>query len=123
MLSDLNVGEQLTRRELHARYGGSQRGGIAPSRGARVVLFFTDPYTGHQHGYYDGWGDDGLFHYVGEGQHGDQRFVQGNKAILNHREDDRTLEGFRATRATVTYLGEFALVGYYLTDAHETWQH
>jgi hypothetical protein len=120
MLSDLNVGEQLTRREVHARYGGRQQGGIGPSSRARVVLFFTDPDTGHQHGYYDGWGDDGLFHYVGEGQRGDQRLVQGNKAIIDHREDGRTLEGFRATGVTVTYLGEFELVDYYFTDAHET---
>jgi hypothetical protein len=28
------------------------------------VMFFTDPATGHRHGYYDGWDDDGLFNYV-----------------------------------------------------------
>lgn len=85
-----------------------------------MVLFFTDPTTGHRHGYYDGWADDGLFHYVGEGQRGDQRLVQGNRAILNHRADGRTLEGFRADGTSVTYLGEFELVGHYFTDAHET---
>lgn len=120
MLPDLNPGDTLRRRELHARYGGRQQGGIGPSRSANVVLFFTDPSTGHRHGYYDGWGADGLFHYVGEGQHGDQQLVQGNKAILNHRLDGRTLEGFRANGPSVTYLGEFELVDHYFTDAHET---
>lgn len=84
------------------------------------MLFFTDPSTGRQHGYYDGWGSDNLFHYVGEGQRGDQQLTQGNKAILRHVEDGRTLEGFRAEGTSVTYLGEFSLVDHYFTDAHET---
>ena len=105
---------------MHALYGGREQGGIGPSRRSNVVLFFTDPAKGHRHGYYDGWADDGLFHYVGEGQHGDQRLVQGNRAILNHRVDGRTLEGFQADGPSVTYLGEFGIVGHYFTDAHET---
>lgn len=120
MLPDLAPGETLLRRELHARFGGRQQGGVSPSREAPVVMFFTDPVTGHQHGYYDGWDDDGLFNYVGEGQRGDQQFVQGNKAILRHREEDRTLEGFLARGPQVTYLGEFELVDSYFRDAHET---
>lgn len=120
VLEDLNIGEQLSRREVHERYGGSRQGGIGPSSKAPVVLFFTDPATGHQHGYYDGWGEDGLFHYVGEGQRGDQELIRGNRKIFFHREDGRTLEGFRASGAIVTYLGEFELVDYYFTDAHET---
>jgi len=83
-------------------------------------MFFTDPNTGQRHGYYDGWDEDDLFHYVGEGQLGDQRFVQGNKAVLRHREEGRTLEGFKAERSRVTYLGEFELVDTYTRDAHET---
>jgi RNA polymerase sigma-70 factor, ECF subfamily len=61
-----------------------------------VVLFFTDPATGHRHGCYDGWAGGWLFHNVGEGQRGDQRLIRGNAAILNHRADRRTLEGFLA---------------------------
>jgi hypothetical protein len=83
-------------------------------------MFFTDPVTGHRHGYYDGWDDDGLFNYVGEGQRGDQRLVQGNKAILNHAQDGRTLEGFKGSGTSVTYLGQFDLVDHYFTEAHET---
>jgi hypothetical protein len=83
-------------------------------------MFFTDPATGHRHGYYDGWDDDGLFNYVGEGQFGDQRLVQGNKAILNHASEGRTLEGFQASGTSVTYLGPFVLVDCYFTEAHES---
>lgn len=120
MLTGLEPGEKLLRREVHERYGGRRRGGIGPSREAPVVLFFTDPVSGRQHGYYDGWDVDGTFHYVGEGQKGDQQLTQGNKAILNHAEEGRTLEGFRAEGTMVTYIGEFSLDGYYFTDAHET---
>ncbi|MEV1295421.1 hypothetical protein [Pseudonocardia sp. NPDC049635] len=120
MLSGLQPGDRLRRREVHERYGGRRQGGIGPSSQTPAVLFFTDPSTGRQHGYYDGWGSDGLFHYVGEGQRGDQQLTQGNKAILNHAEDGRSLEGFQAEGTSVTYLGEFFLVDYYFTDAHET---
>lgn len=120
MLDGLKPGDQLLRREVHAQFGGRQQGGIGPSSKVPVVLFFTDPATGHRHGYYDGWDDAGLFNYVGEGQVGDQRLVQGNKAILRHAEDGRSLEGFLAKGSTVTYLGEFRLADHYFTDAHET---
>jgi hypothetical protein len=120
MLKNLKPGDQLLRRELHERYGGRQQGGIGPSSKAPVILFFTDPAAGHRHGYYDGWDDDGLFNYYGEGQLGDQRLVQGNKAILNHKPDGRTLEGFLARGTTVTYLGTFELVDHYWTEAHES---
>jgi len=36
------------------------------SRRSRKVSLFTDPISGEQPGYYNGWGDDGCFHYTGE---------------------------------------------------------
>jgi hypothetical protein len=120
MLDDLRPGDRLARREVHARYGGRQQGGISPSRLAPAVMFFTDPDTGHKHGYYDGVDDDGLFEYVGEGQKGDQQFTQGNRAIRDHAAEGRTLEGFRSTGTSATYLGEFELVDTFFRDAHET---
>jgi len=45
MLPGLNPGDQLLRRELHAKFGGIRQGGIAPSQQAAAVLFFTDPLT------------------------------------------------------------------------------
>ncbi len=62
----------------------------------------------------------GCSNYVGEGQSGDQQLTQGNKAILNHASDGRSLEGFRAEGTSVTYLGEFNLVSHYFTEAHES---
>src|SRR6266511_354747 len=120
MLPGLQLGDRLLRRELHARFGGRRQGGISPSRKVPCVMFFTDPLTGHRHGYYDGLDDDGLFNSVGKGQRGDQPLVQGNKAILDHAQDGRTLEGFQASGTSATYLGEFDLVDHYFTEAHET---
>jgi hypothetical protein len=121
MLDGIKPGDRLARRDVHARFGGRQQGGIGPSRVAPVVLFFTDPTTGQRHGYYDGWDDDGLYNYVGEGQHGDQQLVQGNRAIFNHAVDGRTLEGFLGDGTPiVTYLGEFELADNHLTEAHES---
>lgn len=85
-----------------------------------MVLFFTDPVSGQRHGYYDGWDDDGLYDFVGEGQIGDQTLTQGNRTILDHLDEGRSLEGFLADGTSVTYLGEFVLVDYYFTEAYES---
>ncbi len=71
----------------------------------------------------DGWKNDGFFHYTGEGQKGNQSFIKGNKAILNHVKDGRALRVFDGVRGTVTYMGEFELDAaqpYYYADAPET---
>jgi hypothetical protein len=119
----LKPGTVVLRRDLHEEYGGRRQGGIGPSRVTPNVLLFTDPSTGHRHGYFDGWGDDGCYHYTGEGQIGDQRMVQGNLAVLNHRQDGRALRLFRAVSEGVEYVGRFELdqdQPYYRTDAPET---
>jgi hypothetical protein len=111
------------RTELHARFGGRGQGGIGPSRRSPNVLIFSDPAAGEPHGYFDGWRDDGCFHYTGEGQRGDQRMVSGNAAILHHEADGRALRVFTGARARVRYEGEFALdpeQPCYETDAPET---
>jgi hypothetical protein len=103
----LSPGQDIKRKELHARYGGSRQGGIGPSARTPNVFVFTDPSAGEKHGYFDEWMPDGLFHYSGEGQRGDQRMISGNAAILNHRKVGRALRVFQGARGTVTYLGEF----------------
>ncbi|WP_033215296.1 hypothetical protein [Kitasatospora phosalacinea] len=121
---DIEVGDVLKRVDVHARYGGRRQGGIGPSRVEPVVLLFTDPAKGHRHGYFDGWGKDGCYHYAGEGQVGDQKLTQGNLAILKHRQDGRDLHLFQGVSSGVTkYVGQFELAEndpYYLTDAPET---
>lgn len=115
-------GEEIKRVELHAGYGGRRQGGISPSRESPNVFLFTNQAQGALHGYiYDGFHDDDqLYHYTGEGQYGDQRMVQGNKAVRDHRRESRSLHLFDAKGPTVTYMGEFEYVDDYRADAPET---
>ncbi|SFF51364.1 hypothetical protein SAMN05216251_11712 [Actinacidiphila alni] len=87
-------------------------------------MLFTDPTRGHRHGYFDGWGADGCYYYSGEGQTGDQQFTKGNKAILEHVKDGRTLRLWETVaRSVVAYRGEFVVDKerpYYTTDAPDT---
>jgi hypothetical protein len=69
---NLLPGQRIQRKQLHALFGGSRQGGIGPSSKSPNVFLFTDPETGMQHGYVDGWQADQCFHYTGEGQRGDQ---------------------------------------------------
>jgi len=117
---DLELGDVIERKQLHAKYGGRTQGGIGPSAKTPNVMIFTDPIAGEKHGYYDGWMPDGLFHYSGEGQYGDQRMLSGNASILNHQAEGRALRVFQGARGRVTYLGEFAAAGWYEADAPET---
>jgi hypothetical protein len=117
----LKPGDEIKRVELHERYGGRRQGGISPSRQSDNVFLFTDQAQGALHGYiYDGAHDDGYYHYTGEGQFGDQRMVQGNKAIRDHKAEGRALHLFDAGGGTSTYMGEFEYVDDYRADAPET---
>ncbi|MFI1018015.1 restriction endonuclease [Streptomyces sp. NPDC020965] len=120
----LGEGQRFKRVDVHKIYGGRRQGGIGPSRVSANVLLFTDPAKGRQHGYFDGWGADGCYHYAGEGQRGDQRMTQGNLSLLNHRQDGRALRLFQGVSSgEVEYLGEFVLPDdnpWYRTDAPDT---
>jgi hypothetical protein len=87
------------------------------------IFVFSDPETGHRHGYFDGWKADGAFHYSGEGQRGDQRLVKGNAALLQHADRRRHLRLFLGTGGNVLYRGEFRLASdrpWYFDEAPET---
>jgi hypothetical protein len=105
---DLEPEQSIKRVDLHGRFGGSGQGGITRSSSSPNVLVFTDPATGNQHGYHDEW-LDGVLHYYGEGQRGDQEMTRGNAAILSHASEGNALRVFEGARGTVTYLGEFEL--------------
>jgi hypothetical protein len=102
----LNTGEQILRVHLHGKYGGSGQGGINPSNKTPNIFIFSDPDTGHQHGYHDHWSGD-AFYYVGEGQKGDQQMIRGNRQILEHKAKGRVIRLFQGSRGTVTYMGRF----------------
>ncbi|MDX2166329.1 MAG: hypothetical protein SF182_04675 [Deltaproteobacteria bacterium] len=114
---DIAIGAIVRRREdIHGggpypiRFGGAWYGGIEPSGRSPNVLIFTEPEAGGLYGYdFDGWAPGNVLHYTGEGKLGDQRLVQGNRAILEHRKSGRSLRVFRAKPPFATYLGEFSI--------------
>ena len=112
----------LYRRDLHAALGGQTQSGISPSTREPVVLLFSDPISGPQHGYIDEWGQDGLYHNTGEGQLGDQVMARGNKAIQDHSASGRELHLFHGSGKgqPISYVGQFSYVDHYDKDAPET---
>lgn len=110
---DINVGEEVKRKELHAIYGGAGWGGIEPSAKTPNVLIFTYPNRIDEHGYnFDEELEDGSFKYTGDGQEGDQDpNIGGNKALLEHRKKGRSLRLFEESdrNTYVRYVGEFEL--------------
>ncbi|MCB5179849.1 EVE domain-containing protein [Streptomyces antimicrobicus] len=106
----LQPGQTIKRKKLHDRYGGSRQGGISKCAKSPNVLLFTDPKTGHQHGYFDKWAEDGTFHYTGDGQKGPQTFDSlGNSSTRDHVSLGLSLRLFEGSRGIVRYVGEFAV--------------
>lgn len=64
MTIDFEVGKIYDRRkDIHAKFGGQQQGGIATSSQVPVIFLFTGE-TGKQYGYEDDWGKDNVFLYT-----------------------------------------------------------
>jgi 5-methylcytosine-specific restriction enzyme A len=104
------VGRVYNRRtEIHDPYGGQWQGGISTPRDRPLVFLFTGE-SGEQYGYEDGWGDDGVFLYTGEGQVWDMEFRSGNRAIRDHTQDGKNLHLFRnlGKGKGYRYVGRFA---------------
>jgi hypothetical protein len=119
----LKPAARIRRKLLRTLLGGSGQGGINATNKSPNIFIFADPATGIEHGYVDGWKDDGCFHYTGMGQRGDQEMTHGNGSILNHKSTGRALRLFDGSRDVVRYMGEFELDSrqpYYFADAPET---
>lgn len=95
-------------RDIHGRFGGQEQGGISTPRDAPYIFLFTGE-SGEQYGYRDGWNDEQVFLYTGEGQVGDMEFVRGNKAIRDHLANRKQLLLFRnlGSGKRNKFLGEF----------------
>ncbi len=107
------IGQEYNRRtEIHGSYGGQAQGGISTPKNFPVVFIFTSD-TGEQYGYRDEY-RDGIFWYTGEGQVGDMKMVGGNKAILEHSTNGKTIHVFEYTRkAYVRYVGSADCLDYH----------
>jgi 5-methylcytosine-specific restriction protein A len=75
---------QLYKRSLiHDEFGGNRQGGISPSAKVPFIFIFSGK-SGAQYGYRDGWDNQNIFSYTGEGQEGDMQFIKGNLALKEH---------------------------------------
>jgi 5-methylcytosine-specific restriction protein A len=115
-------GQVYRRRELHGKFGGQRQGGISTPAKAPFIFLMTGD-SGKQHGYSDEWTDEGIFLYTGEGQHGDMRFVGGNRAIRDHLKNGKALHVFeqdKKDKRFLRYLGEMEYVRNTYRDAQDT---
>lgn len=104
------LGQNYKRADLHKQYGGQRQGGISTPKEHPFVFLFTGE-EGQRYGYRDEW-EAGLFHYTGEGQSGDMEYTRGNKAIVDHIKNGKTLYLFeQSKKGLVRFKGQFSLVG------------
>lgn len=106
-------GKLYKRKELHDHYGGNRQSGICPCSDFPIIFIFSGN-TGGQYGYEDGWDNENVFRYSGEGQIGDMEFTRGNKSILNHKEEGKGIYLFEKTTTTGywKFIDELVYVSY-----------
>jgi 5-methylcytosine-specific restriction protein A len=110
-------GKTYNRSDLHDLYGGQQQGGISTPAHHGFIMLFTGE-QGEQYGYKDGWTDDGIFFYTGEGQVGDMTFMRGNRAIRDHADEGKDLHLFEYVRkGHAQYLGQMVCTGFHERQA------
>ena len=84
-----------------------------------MIFLFTGD-SGKEYGYEDGWKEDDIFYYTGEGQVGDMKFNRGNKAIKEHLSNGKSLHLFnKLSGGYIQYCGEMIFIGYHLKDGFD----
>ena len=87
---DLVSSSVYFRKDLRERYGGQLQKGIWTPKEFPVIFIFSGK-SGEIYGYQDGWTEDGIFRYTGEGRFGDMEFTSGNASIRDHREQGKDI--------------------------------
>lgn len=109
-------GKEYQRKKLHDKYVGQRQGGISTPAEYLIIMLFDTP-RGHEYGYRDGFTEEGIYEWTGEGQTGVMELSRGNRAIHNHLEDGKKIHLFKETNpGWVKYIGEMVSVGYFLHD-------
>jgi len=97
----LELGQEYKRTELHKFYGGQTQGGISTPSNSKYVFIIAYKKSGKDFGYEDGWDVERNFYfYTGEGQVKDMQMIRGNKAIKEHKENDKKILLFQETKET-----------------------
>ena len=97
----LELGQEYKRTELHKFFGGQTQGGISTPSNSNYVFIIAYKKSGKDFGYEDGWDVERNFYfYTGEGQVNDMQMIRGNKAIKDHKENDKKILLFQETKET-----------------------
>jgi len=114
-LDSFNPGKEYKRSEIHDIFGGNRQRGISVSKDNPVIFIFSGK-SGVNYGYEDGWQDETIFYYTGEGQVGDQDFKEGNKALRDHLVNGKNLLLFEKSEKSGFYefINQFNCTGYHI---------
>jgi 5-methylcytosine-specific restriction enzyme A len=114
--SELVPHHRYRRSEIHANFGGQRQGAISTPADQPVVLLFSTP-GGDEFGSRDGWSEEGVYDYTGEGQVGDMQFIRGNLAIRGHSEAGKELLLFEGQGdGSIEFVGRMAYVGHRIEE-------
>ncbi len=117
------VGRVYRRRDIHAKYGGQEQGGISTPSDRPYIFLFSSP-RGAEHGYIDGPKPNGQYLYTGEGQRGDMELIRGNRSIRDHLTNRKSLYLFEQThKGFVRFFGEMAYHSHYEKIGQDTEGH
>ena len=118
MIQSPFIPDQLYKRsKIHDQFGGNRQGGISPSAKVPYIFIFSGK-SGAQYGYRDGWDNKNIFSYTGEGQVGDMKFVKGNLALKDHKENGKRVFLFESQgNSFVKFVSEME---FYDADYFET---
>lgn len=102
--------------DIHQKYGGNQQSGIVNCPNFPYIFIFSSN-SGKTFGYSDYWDND-YYYYTGMGSKGDMRFESGNKAILNHIQNEKKIFLFEGLKnGNCKYITELEFVDFnYITS-------
>ena len=89
-------GKLYSRWFLHDVLKGERYKGISTPRDHPLIFIFTGE-SGGDYGYEDEFKEDETFWYTGEGTTGDMMMDKGNKAIRDHRKNEKSIHLFEDT--------------------------
>ena len=81
----LSLNAVYRRADLHVRFGGNRYSGIVTSQREPVILLFHTKEPTQQF-YSDGFDENGVYWYSGEGTTGDMSWTAANRAVREHSE-------------------------------------
>lgn len=110
-------GDSYDREQVLAFLGSRQpqSGIVHGTANPDYIAIFTGGRSSKPAGYEDGWGQDGVFRYCGQGARGDQRLTRSNKVLAEHQGIVLIFETWKprnSWKGRQRFLGEYRMLGY-----------